>query len=70
MEGRVNPYLRLKFVAHTAHGYNVTRVGWVSFDFGSKSTNMNIYQSPITEIVVSPNLFEKVFAAENLAQLV
>tara|TARA_B000000441_G_C21746349_1_gene358111 strand:- start:106 stop:318 length:213 start_codon:yes stop_codon:yes gene_type:complete len=70
MEGRAKPYSRLKLVAHAAHSYNVTGMGGVGFNFGAKSADMDIYKPPIPEIVVAPNLFEKVFAAENFAYLV
>ena len=55
----------LKSVAESAHRDDMAWVGGVTFDLGSKATNMYVDQAAVPEIPVTPHVVQKMFATED-----
>jgi hypothetical protein len=61
---------RLQAIAEPANSHYMCWFGWVYFNFHSQTANVDVNQSSISKVSVTPNLVEQNFAAEHTIWIV
>ena len=61
------PDLYLKIITRTPFCLNISWFTWIAFKLLSKPSDMNIYSSLISRILIAPDRLKQFFSAINLA---